>query len=61
MYYAYTSILGKSEEEFWQATPRKVYSQLEIHEEVNRPQRNKSKNNGRNETDGETVCLKVLD
>lgn len=59
MYYAYTTILGKSEEEFWRATPAKVYKQLEIHNEINSSKGRNSRNN--NSSSGETVRLKVLD
>lgn len=59
MYYAYTTILGKSEEEFWRATPAKVYKQLEIHNEINTPKGINSRNN--NSSSGDTVRLKVLD
>lgn len=59
LYYAYTTILGKSEEEFWRATLAKVYKQLEIHNEINSP-KNRSRRN-ENKSSGETVSLKVLD
>ena len=59
LYYAYTTILGKSEEEFWRATPAKVYKQLEIHNEINAPKNRKARND--NKSSGETVILKVLD
>ena len=31
LFYAYTTILGKSEREFWESTPRKLYKQIDIH------------------------------
>lgn len=60
MFYAYTTILGKSEDEFWGATPRRIFKQIDIHKEVNKPKNNKSKN-GVNEVSGEVTRLKVLD
>nr|DAZ29753.1 MAG TPA: hypothetical protein [Caudoviricetes sp.] len=52
MYYAYTTILGKCEEEFWESTPRKIYSQLEIHTKLHTKKDNKK---------GKSETLKVLD
>lgn len=60
MFYAYTTILGKSEEEFWRATPRRIFKQIDIHKDVNKPKNKKSKN-GVNEVAGEVTRLKVLD
>ncbi|MCJ8343834.1 MAG: hypothetical protein MJH09_13485 [Cetobacterium sp.] len=60
MYYCYTTILGKSEEEFWQATPAKVFKQLDIHKEIISSQvKNKNSNKNTNELRSETVRLKV--
>ncbi|WWU66503.1 hypothetical protein QJR26_09010 [Clostridium baratii] len=65
LYYCYTTILGKSEDEFWRATPAKVYKQLEIHSEVISKKTNDgrvdSAKNNNNEVKGETVRLAVLD
>lgn len=60
MYYCYTTILGKSEQEFWEATPRRIFKQLDIHKEINTPKKNKSKNSYE-EAKGEITTLKVLD
>ena len=54
-------LLGKREEEFWEATPVKVFKQIEVHSDfINR---NKRKNNINNshEIKDEPVVLKVLD
>ncbi|WP_338630409.1 hypothetical protein [Clostridium baratii] len=63
LYYCYTTILGKSENEFWCATPAKVYKQLEIHSEVISKKSNSNRSNdmkkNSNEIYGETVRLKV--
>lgn len=61
MFYAYTTILRKSEDEFWGATPRRIFKQIEIHKEVNTPKNNKKSKNGVNEVAGEVTRLKVLD
>ena len=58
MYYAYTTILGKSEDEFWEATPKRFFKQLEIHQEMNTPK--KKKKNTSNEVAGEVTRLKVI-
>ncbi len=58
MFYAYTTILGKNEDEFWGATPRRIFKQIDIHKEVNK---NKKSKNGVNEVAGEVTRLKVLD
>ena len=60
MYYFYTTVLGKSEEEFWKATPAKIFKQLDIHKDIisSRVKNNTSKKNT-NELRSETVRLKV--
>ena len=60
MYYCYTTILGKSEDEFWQATPAKVFKQLDIHKEIIASRiKNNTSNKNTNELRSETVRLKV--
>lgn len=66
LYYAFTTILGKSEKEFLESTPKKIYGQLRQHskflEERNRGNKNTTKNkNGIRETRGPEIRLKVTD
>lgn len=62
LYYCYTTILGKTEEEFWEATPAKVISQIEIHSDIiSSKTRANKKNNSHDEVKDEPVRLKVLD
>lgn len=67
MYYCYTTLLGKSEEEFWNSTLKKVHKQLAIYAEVNSPKEGseKSKNGqskgGIQEVAGETIRLKSIE
>lgn len=35
LFYCYTSILNKSENEFWKSTPRKIFSQMDIYNKLN--------------------------
>lgn len=65
LYYWYTTILKKSDEAFWCATPRQIYSQIDIHIDIHAKKNNNSKgqnddNNGRFVM-GETVRLKGCD
>ncbi|ASY51640.1 hypothetical protein ABE450_001075 [Clostridium perfringens] len=61
LYYCYTTILGKREEEFWEATPAKVFKQIEVHSDfINRNKRSNNINNS-HEIKDEAVVLKVLD
>lgn len=48
MYYAFTTVLNKSESEFWDATPKKIYKQLDIHNKTHGRSRNKNSNNTNN-------------
>lgn len=60
LYFAYTSMLNKTEEDFWSSTPRKIFSQLDIYKEVyNKESKNKQSNNGI--VQGETISLKAVD
>lgn len=60
LYYCYTTILGKDESEFWEATPAKIIKQLEIHSDILIKSRKAMNNkNNRNEIRSETVRLKV--
>lgn len=62
MYYCYTTILGKSEKEFWEATPAKIFKQIEVHSEfINKKNIRSNSNNNSHEIKGEEVRLKVLD
>lgn len=45
MYYAFTTVLNKSESEFWDATPKKIYKQLDIHNKAHSKNNNKNSNN----------------
>ena len=61
LYYYFTKILDNTEEEFWKSTPRKIFKLIEIHCNINDPEKdiNKSKN-GSYISNGEKV-LKCLD
>lgn len=67
MYYCYTTLLGKSEEEFWNSTLKKVHKQLAIYAEVNSPKegsdkpQNKGQKGGIQEVSGETIRLKSIE
>lgn len=50
LYYAYTTILNRTEDDFWNSTPKKIYSQLKLHTDLHKK---KDKN--------KTETLKVLD
>ncbi|WP_321835363.1 hypothetical protein [Clostridium butyricum] len=59
MLYAYTKILGNSEEDFWNSTPRKIFSLLDIHCKVNKI--NKDNNTQKKGESKEVRTMKVLD
>lgn len=63
LYYLYTTVLGKSEEEFWKSTPAKIYSQLDCHKEAHSKEKTrnvKKSKNGSYQTSN-TRVLKGLD
>ena len=63
----YTTVLGKSDNDFWTSTPRKIFSQLDCYNNAkNGMKRAKTSNSGsttQNSTDGlkETKKMRVLD
>lgn len=57
LFYCYTSILNKSEDEFWKSTPRKIFSQMDIYNKSNGRENIKEKNNI---VQGETITLKAV-
>lgn len=63
LYYMYTTVLGKTEEDFWKSTPRKIFSQLECYKEAHRKKnsRNISNNRTGSHITQETKVLKCLD
>ena len=62
LYYCYTTILGKSEKDFWEATPAKIFKQIEVHSEfINSKTSKNKKSNNSHEVEDEPVRLKVLD
>ncbi|MGL5152982.1 MAG: hypothetical protein ACRC7N_20685 [Clostridium sp.] len=52
-------MLGRSEEEFWESTPKKLYSQIEIHIKIKSSTNTNTKPNSLNKTSGEVVRMKV--
>lgn len=59
LFYCYTSILNKSEDEFWKSTPRKIFSQTDIYNKLNGKENTKDKT--KNIVQGETLTLKAVD
>jgi hypothetical protein len=59
LYYVYTTILKRQEREFWEATLRKVISQINIHNDLYRND-NKKQNNASNIVNEDTEVLKVM-
>ena len=53
MYYVYTTILKRSEKEFWNSTLRKVVSQISIHNNLYKSEKQEKINE-------DTEVLKVL-
>lgn len=63
LFYLYTTVLGRSEEEFWSSTLRKIYGQLDCYKDAHSKEniRNvKKSKNGSYETKN-TRVMKVLD
>lgn len=53
LYYVYTTILKRSEKEFWNSTLRKVVSQISIHNDLYKSEKQEKINE-------DTEVLKVL-
>lgn len=63
LFYMYTTVLGKTEKEFWNSTLRKIFSQLECYKEAHSDKKTrniKKSQNGSYISNGEKV-LKCLD
>ena len=53
LYYVYTTILKRTEDEFWKSTLRKVVSQISIHNDLYKSEKQEK-------TNEDTEVLKVL-
>lgn len=63
LFFTYTTTLNRSEDDFWNSTVRKIYSQLDIYLDVNKPAKNKKNTDGKTGSfiEGETITLKGCD
>lgn len=61
LFYCYTSILNKSEDEFWESTPRKIFSQMDIYNKLNGKGNENTKDKTNNIVQGETITLKAIE
>ncbi|WP_160289092.1 hypothetical protein [Clostridium butyricum] len=53
--------MNKSENEFWESTPRKIFSQMDIYNKVNGKGTENTRDKINKIVQGETVTLKAVD
>ena len=60
LFYCYTTILGKSEGEFWKSTPRKIISQMKIYRNIKKPIQSENEKTEKGKIKGLTISLKAV-